>query len=103
MDTDALRTVVEAIPKGRWMSYADVVVAAGGAPRQALGVNQRLTRASIPGAHRVLKADGSIAATALGDPDAVRRRLKRDGVRFERGRASQEARLRPEGVPEQAA
>ena len=30
MDTDALRTVVEAIPKGRWMSYADVVVAAGG-------------------------------------------------------------------------
>ena len=37
MDTDELRAVVEGIPPGHWMSYADVVAAAGGSPRQALG------------------------------------------------------------------
>src|SRR5512133_1396939 len=30
MDRDKLRSVVEGIPPGRWMSYADVCVAAGG-------------------------------------------------------------------------
>jgi alkylated DNA nucleotide flippase Atl1 len=36
MDVERLRAVIEAIPEGRWSSYADVVAAAGGGPRQAI-------------------------------------------------------------------
>ena len=42
MDREKLRTVVEAIPPGRWMSYADVCVAAGGFADEARSVNKRL-------------------------------------------------------------
>ena len=54
MDAEVLREVVEGIPKGRWMSYADVVAAAGGTPMQARALNQRLIREGWPGSHRVL-------------------------------------------------
>src|SRR3954467_12422104 len=104
MDSMRLRAVVETIPPGRWSSYADVVAAAGGAPRQAIGVNQRLTRAAaggepVAGAHRVLKADGSIPPGALGDPDAVRTLLVAEGLDFQAGRAAQEARFKPAPLP----
>ncbi len=99
MDRDKLRTVVEGIPPGRWMSYGDVCVAAGGFADEARSVNQRLIQLEVGGAHRVLRADGRVAPTALGDPERARALLEADAVVFdERGRASQEALLQLEGA-----
>jgi alkylated DNA nucleotide flippase Atl1 len=93
LDPALIARVVAGIPAGGWMSYGDVAAAAGGSDRHARTLNQQFIRHRMPGAPRVLMADGRISPAALGDAANVRRQLEAEGVRFDRDRASQDARV----------
>ena len=96
MDAELLPRSSPSIPPGAWMSYGDVARAAGGGDIHARSLNGRFTRAEMPGAHRVLKSDGTVGGTALGDPAEVRRRLEAEGLEFEAAARRRRARIRPE-------
>lgn len=84
--------IARLVGPGEWTSYGDVAAAVHGNARAARAVGRTTaTSDDFPNAHRILRADGSIAAgqgpcANRGVP--VRKKLEQEGIAFDRrGRA----------------
>lgn len=83
--TERVHAVVGRIPRGKVLAYGDVAALAG-APRAARYVGFALRRGRDLPWWRVVAADGRIAIREDGSMREQVRRLKAEGVAFERGR-----------------
>jgi alkylated DNA nucleotide flippase Atl1/predicted nuclease with RNAse H fold len=106
LDFEKAAAFIAAVPPGKWTSYGDVAAAAGNrAGAQAIGMWALRRGHEIRGVHRVIRSNGFVAegfrAAGPGvppDAPAARHLLQQEGVGFdERGRASQEQRVTPDG------
>lgn len=85
--------VMAAIPKGHWMSYQDLAVAAGGSERAGMAMGQYLAKSQdlLPNCvHRVLRGNGTISpqwSGEIGGPEDARALLKKEGLKFIKGAA----------------
>jgi alkylated DNA nucleotide flippase Atl1 len=104
LDLDAAAAFLETIPEGRWTSYGDVAVAAGGRTDGAQGIAAWILGSGhrLSNVYRVLNMHGEIspgwkpAGPHLpATPAEVRARLESEGVRFGGGRADQRLRWKP--------
>lgn len=101
VDWDKAMKVMAAIPKGHWMSYADLAVAAGGSRGAAMAVgNYLLNNDDLPRdcVHRVLLGDGRVAKNWEGDiggPEDAQALLESEGLDFTNGKADRSKRWKP--------
>lgn len=88
---DDVYRLVGRVPKGKVTTYRAIARALGVSPRfvaAALRANPRPIE--VP-CHRVVMSDGSLGGYSFGGPEAKRRLLEAEGVRFDaRGRVLKE-------------
>lgn len=85
---DKVRDVVSRIPAGEVLTYGEVAAKAGrpGAARAVGSVMRKNADYDRVPCHRVVRADGVIGEYNRGGTSAKIARLKKEGVRIERGR-----------------
>lgn len=88
-------SVARLVRRGEWTSYGDISAAVHGSPGSARAVGRAAaTYDDFPNAHRVLRADGSVArgtGSCSRGPLTVRERLEREGISFDRGGRAERA------------
>ncbi len=89
---ERIRTVVAAIPHGRWCGYGDVAAAAGERSPRVVGTVLAADGADLPW-HRVLRAGGTSAPHIAAEQQ---RRLAAEGVPLSDGRADPAYRWSPD-------
>jgi 5-methylcytosine-specific restriction protein B len=98
-----LRDAIDAVPEGAWTSYDDLAQLSGLAPDV---VKEFIAKEVFTGAHRVLKADGSVETEfringpgwTADMPHSDHQLLTSEGVQFENGRALASQRLTAEDL-----
>ncbi|WP_341715805.1 DUF262 domain-containing protein [Micromonospora sp. FIMYZ51] len=91
---DLMETALSALPAGSWTTYGDLAALIGTAPQP---VGNRLRSVPVPNAHRVLQAEGTMAAGFRwpdGRTDDPIEALRAEGVLFDQhGRADHTQRI----------